>query len=57
MPFADDPRWRDRQPFPDYVVSRVNGHPNRAGAAIEATVIRESLERLRLLPGAQEPGW
>lgn len=51
-PVVDDPRWRDRD-ISTYLVSRVNGHPNRRGAEADATVIRERLESLGLLPRAR----
>jgi hypothetical protein len=48
-PVVDDPRWRDRD-ISTYLISRVNGHPNRPGAEADATVIRERLESLGLVP-------
>lgn len=44
-----DPRWADR-PMPELQNSAVDSHPNREGCAVQATLMRESLIELEVLP-------
>jgi hypothetical protein len=44
----DDTRWN--QPETQLMVSRINSHPNRLGSEMYATLVRESLQRLTLIP-------
>jgi hypothetical protein len=49
--FRDDTRWN--HPDTQLAVSLVNEHPNRLGSERYSTLIRESLQRLGVIPAAQ----
>lgn len=58
-PLLEDPRWN--KPGVALTVSAIDPHPNRAGAEMYSTLLREHLERLGVIPtraypkGARDP--
>jgi hypothetical protein len=46
-----DPRWKE--PGAQLEVSWINHHPNRLGSEMYSTLLRESLQRLAVIPAAQ----